>query len=153
MPVSTNDFCSPSFSDILILSQLQQFRDEFQAIDRTSSGTINLKDFSAFHKTWDKDFQTRMDAKVMFNALSLERSYSGAMNIAYHEYVAACLHNRVAVDSSRIAVVFDFLDTENKGFIDSYSIHSALGDDLSMRDLERIVRECSPTGDDKISKR
>lgn len=45
----------------------------------------------------------------------MERAHGHGQNLSYHEYVAAVMHDRVDVKSSRLDLVFSFLDPENTG--------------------------------------
>lgn len=59
----------------------------------------------------------KWDLKDLFESVSLERAHGHNQNMSYHEYVAAVMHDRVDIKSSRLDLVFSFLDPDNTGYI------------------------------------
>jgi hypothetical protein len=57
----------------------------------------------------------KWELPALFEEISLERAHGHGQNISYHEYVAAVMHDRVDVKSSRLDLVFSFLDPDNCG--------------------------------------
>lgn len=130
-------------------ADLQQFRDEFQAIDKSNSGTINLKDFLSFFEHVDPSIRKSFDARKLFNALRVESNFDGGETnslVSYHEYIAAAMHNRVYIDTARLGMIFDFLDPERTARISAESINSALGDELPRDAITKMVMDGSPSG-------
>lgn len=59
----------------------------------------------------------KWDLKDLFESVSLERAHGHNQNMSYHEYVAAVMHDRVDIKSSRLDLVFSFLDPDNTGYV------------------------------------
>jgi calcium-dependent protein kinase len=136
-------------------ADLQQFRDEFQRIDKSNSGVVSLKDFMVFFDHVDPEVRKRFDGRRVFNQLRVESSFDGGDTntvVSYHEYIAAAMHNRVLVDSARLSMIFDYLDTENSASITGDSINSALGDELATEELTKMVVDGSPSRSTSMAK-
>eukprot|EP00598_Pedospumella_elongata_P002477 CAMPEP_0184981204 /NCGR_PEP_ID=MMETSP1098-20130426/11028_1 /TAXON_ID=89044 /ORGANISM="Spumella elongata, Strain CCAP 955/1" /LENGTH=628 /DNA_ID=CAMNT_0027504749 /DNA_START=246 /DNA_END=2132 /DNA_ORIENTATION=- len=133
--------------------QVQQFREEFQTIDTSHLGRISHRDFVRTFSNCDPHLLGKWDLKDLFESVSLERAHGHNQNMSYHEYVAAVMHDRVDIKSSRLDLVFSFLDPDNTGVISAESIRSALGEDLSEEELRAMILAGDLDGDSLVSKK
>ncbi len=92
------------------LSQLQQFRDEFQTIDRSHCGSICLRDFTSSLNASDLVSSGSVDLRTIFRAISVESSHGHGADLTYHEYIAAVMHSRVDVNENRLSLIYSYLD-------------------------------------------
>eukprot|EP00981_Chlorochromonas_danica_P005830 scaffold1193_cov159-Ochromonas_danica.AAC.8 len=128
--------------------ELQQFREEFQAIDRSYTGAISRRDFLAAFSSADHN----IDLKSLFETLSVVRSLGHSQGLTYHEYVAACMRGRVRVTESRLSLIFTYLDPENKGHLSAAGLQSALGEEVPVRQIEEMIDVCDSDGDRALTK-
>lgn len=133
--------CSPSFSFIGCPPAdpfLFPRRDEFQALDRSNIGYITKKDFTAALGTSEG---------------YLYDSICRGTGITYHEYIAAVLHGRVRVSEARLSLVFGYLDPEGRGVLSAVGLASALGDEVSGRQIEEMIESADSDRDQLVTKR
>jgi len=131
--------------------KVQQFREEFQVLDTSHTGRLGRKDFfKSFHGC---DGADEAELQKLFDAVSVERAHGHGDEISYHEYVAAVMYDRVDVKSSRLDLVFSFLDPEGEGHISAEGIRSALGEDISAEELQVMIQAGDKDGDSKVSKK
>eukprot|EP01038_Epipyxis_sp_PR26KG_P006797 gene6797-9310_t len=134
-------------------TEIQQFREEFQLIDRTHFGSISLRDFSASFMNVDAHILGNMDLKTVFNLLSIDHGYGHKKELTYHEYISASMHRRVEVSEQRLSLMFSYMDLENKGQLTAAMIRNSLGDDLSTAELDSMIEAADSNGDRQITKR
>lgn len=129
------EMVSHSFGSV----ELQQFREEFQAIDKSNTGSVSMTDFLTAFYPLQSNFSLQVDLKSIFQSICVERSCGRGKDMTYHEYIAAAMHNRVTVNRDRIELVFSYLDMEKKGFLSATAIRNFLGEDLSPVELENMI--------------
>eukprot|EP00597_Dinobryon_sp_UTEXLB2267_P002858 CAMPEP_0170076906 /NCGR_PEP_ID=MMETSP0019_2-20121128/13831_1 /TAXON_ID=98059 /ORGANISM="Dinobryon sp., Strain UTEXLB2267" /LENGTH=706 /DNA_ID=CAMNT_0010288919 /DNA_START=132 /DNA_END=2249 /DNA_ORIENTATION=+ len=120
-------------------TELNQFREEFQAIDRTGTGSISMSDFLISFAASDTPSMRGMDLKTIFNAISFERQCGHGKNMTYHEYMTAAMHNRVDVEDNRIHLIFSYMAAEHREQLTPSNIRQFLGDDHSVAEYDAMV--------------
>jgi calcium-dependent protein kinase len=130
--------------------ELQKFREEFQSMDSSHTGRLCRKDFLAGLS--GSASEREVDLKAVFDIVSVERRYGRASDLSYHEYVAAAMHGRVAVNEARVLLVCSYLDPEHRGAISVQSLRSALGEDVPDADLQQLIAIADTDRDGLVTK-
>lgn len=131
---------------------LQQFREEFQTIDRSNYGFISKRDFLSALSTSELVHNGSVDLTSVFKTISMEARYGRGTHLTYHEYIAAAMHSRVEIHDNRLSLIFTYLDAENKGIVNGTNIRNILGEDIPQRELEMMVQCGDSSGNQQITK-
>lgn len=132
--------------------ELQQFREEFQAIDRSHLGLITYRDFAAAFSNCDPSIMGHLDLRTIFNALSVDQGAGNRKELTYHEFVAAAMHKRVDVNEARVGLMFQYMDAESKGYLNAAIIRNSMGEDLSLQEVESMISVSDSNNDKMVSK-
>lgn len=130
--------------------ELQKFREEFQSMDQGHTGRMCRKDFLA--GLAEAAAEREVDLKAVFDVVAIERRYSRASDLSYHEYVAAAMHGRVVVTEARVLLVCSYLDPEHRGAISAASLRSALGEEVPEAELQQMIAGADSDRDGLVTK-
>jgi Ca2+-binding EF-hand superfamily protein len=118
-------------------------------LDRASLGAVSRKDFLAAFCSSEPTLSNALDLHALFDSLCVNAS----RGLSYHEFVAATMHgSRVRVSEARLSLVFSYLDADAKGYLSTAGLQSALGEDVSMLDLQDMIAAADDDGDQVVSK-
>jgi calcium-dependent protein kinase len=118
-------------------SQIAGLRQEFNAIDVDSSGTISLEEFKK--SLVETHGLTAEGAEDIFNSVDVDKSTF----INYNEFVAAAMGRRISIEEDHLMLAFDTLDVHKTGKLNAEGIKAALGDSLNDEDVSEMMKEIS----------
>lgn len=133
---NTSKFLCEVLSFTLQPGQISGLREEFEKMDSSGYGEINLTGFKAALLSRSDEFPlTEVEIEDIFNGLKLRKR---EITIRWHEFIAACL-SQCQIDERNIRLAFDRLDSQHKGYVtlnDLKSIMDFYGTDRA--DLQQI---------------
>ncbi|KAL3791803.1 hypothetical protein HJC23_002434 [Cyclotella cryptica] len=133
---NTTKFLCEVLSFTLQPGQISGLREEFEKMDSSGMGEINLAGFKTALLSRSDEFPlSEVQVEDIFNGLKLRKR---DISIRWHEFIAACL-SQCQVDERNIRLAFDRLDSQHKGYVtlnDLKSIMDFYGTDRA--DLQKF---------------
>lgn len=129
--------------------ELDSLSEQFAAIDKDKTGTINAEELTKALKESKLSF-TDKQIKGMIK----EIDYAGNGIINYTEFIAATLKTRNFLNENRLYMLFKEFDKDNSDFITKDNLIEAfekLDKPISKKEIEKIIEAHDTSKDGKIS--
>ena len=134
-------------------SQLEEFRETFNAFDKDMGGTIDGDELGDLMKTLGQE-PTEVELEKMIKLADAD----GSGDIDFAEFTVLIAHKMKDDDGNlkeqKLKQAFAVFDTDGSGFIDSSEMRRIminLGEDISTKDVDEILKEFDRDGDGQIS--
>ena len=128
--------------------EVQELKMAFQQIDADGTGLINAEELKAIMVQKEVSISNK-EIEEMINQID----YHGNKMINYSEFLAATIDTKNFLTDSRLRVVFNSFDTDSSNFITKENIYIAmqkLGRQITMGEIDEIIRTHDKTGDGKL---
>ena len=134
-------------------SQLEEFRETFNAFDKDMGGTIDGDELGDLMRTLGQE-PTEVELEKMIKLADAD----GSGDIDFAEFTVLIAHKMKDDDGSlkeqKLKQAFAVFDTDGSGFIDSSEMRRIminLGENISTKDVDEILKEFDRDGDGQIS--
>eukprot|EP00747_Dinoflagellata_sp_TGD_P159669 gnl/TRDRNA2_/TRDRNA2_177909_c0_seq4.p1 gnl/TRDRNA2_/TRDRNA2_177909_c0~~gnl/TRDRNA2_/TRDRNA2_177909_c0_seq4.p1 ORF type:complete len:569 (+),score=95.24 gnl/TRDRNA2_/TRDRNA2_177909_c0_seq4:104-1810(+) len=151
---SLHSFCHASHFRRACLSMMawccsceerSELRDQFIALDTTKSGTITLEELQ---QVLDDELNIDCEqAEKLFTKLD----FDGDHEIAYTEFLAACLHDRDRLHQDLLRDTFERFDADGAGEITADKLRAVLGDSFEGKTVEELLVEADFNCDARLT--
>eukprot|EP00747_Dinoflagellata_sp_TGD_P159652 gnl/TRDRNA2_/TRDRNA2_177909_c0_seq19.p1 gnl/TRDRNA2_/TRDRNA2_177909_c0~~gnl/TRDRNA2_/TRDRNA2_177909_c0_seq19.p1 ORF type:complete len:558 (+),score=104.90 gnl/TRDRNA2_/TRDRNA2_177909_c0_seq19:113-1786(+) len=151
---SLHSFCHASHFRRACLSMMawccsceerSELRDQFIALDTTKSGTITLEELQ---QVLDDELNIDCEqAEKLFTKLD----FDGDHEIAYTEFLAACLHDRDRLHQDLLRDTFERFDADGAGEITADKLRAVLGDSFEGKTVDELLMEADFDGDERLT--
>ena len=119
----------------------------FEEIDTNKSGTLDINEIKNSIDKMEKEKEINEEEKeTIINNIDTDKS----SKIEYHEFLAACLEQKIYLREENLLSAFMMLDLDGSGKISKAEIKQALNKDIDNETLDRIIKDFDLDGDGEI---
>mmetsp|Transcript_1637 Transcript_1637/g.2346 ORF Transcript_1637/g.2346 Transcript_1637/m.2346 type:complete len:597 (+) Transcript_1637:176-1966(+) len=124
--------------------EILQLRKAFETYDIRRDGIISFEEFKlAIEKMEYSD----EDLQEIFESIDVNNNG----RIMYTEFLAATIEAHGHIEERRIAEAFDRIDCDDSGFISKANLKEIMGNQMSNKKIDEMMKTADTDGDNKIS--
>jgi len=138
--------CMTCMAWSLTNDQRIQLREDFLAMDKNKHGTITLGEFKSIIQERYAGQFSDSQVKELFDAIDT----SHTEEIAYTEFLAAMMMNRMALHDDILKATFRRFDTNGSGVIEPKDLEVLLGESFEGEEVKDLIKEADTNGDGRI---
>eukprot|EP00929_Paragymnodinium_shiwhaense_P062038 TRINITY_DN30979_c0_g1_i1.p1 TRINITY_DN30979_c0_g1~~TRINITY_DN30979_c0_g1_i1.p1 ORF type:complete len:597 (-),score=168.36 TRINITY_DN30979_c0_g1_i1:218-1957(-) len=129
----------------LTMEHHSDLRTKFLAMDTQNKGTVKLPEFMQVLR--DNYHVENHEAEKLFDKLDIDNDNE----IAYTEFLAAVVHDRLRMHEDVLRKTFSRFDGESSGYFTEQDLRRLLGDSFEGEDVKEMIEEVDADHDGKVT--